>query len=499
MLFSFNERDANVQTKEEANLFFRSVQSTIWKKLRELNTNLKCPQCANIVKVGKGGWASNGTAGAQEPRHIQLQCPCQSKTLIMRVIHYTLEQMKEHQHANWLMDAIEAVKQAQRSYNNFKETNPPKRKRHREDGPMDNFVQRPSTDPKDKLIEELSKQLQDQAKQMQDKANQLEELKTKLDEQDKLINQLLQEISTTNQLLQDGMATKNSDTTPRAKPQQTLEKSSKSNQETAPQREDWADQEVTYAKITKQYRPLTKHQLTYKTRRVMKPAPRNPMEFTRLYFTLPNGTALKDLQYIEKIKVLEQVLKRIGIKRKVALYSIIGRSLVEIYVPNVQQPFVEELLEQHDLTKVEWTPWKQSPFNQQVDNREATFRRLNGLMRRARFGNLRKAIIHDAPEDYKIKLEQAQQARQVGLIDQILHHPSHTLATGEKPALRAGQTLALRVDDRPADVMLALRADQPADQTLALRADGQDDEMETASNDLDNASVDSEQPAARCQ
>jgi hypothetical protein len=96
-------------------------------------------------------------------------------------------------------------------------------------------------------------------------------------------------------------------------------------------------------------------------------------------------------------------MKYLGIKNKVVLWSLIGNSIVEIYVPEASSTTVLENIEMKDGTAIR-NPniWLKPDFMEQAKFEQSTLARLKWQTKNSKFQNLTSCIMQGVPAHLEI-------------------------------------------------------------------------------------------------
>jgi hypothetical protein len=122
------------------------------------------------------------------------------------------------------------------------------------------------------------------------------------------------------------------------------------------------------------------------------------MEFERITFAI-SSKPLKNIAKRAKHKVVATLLSQLGLRKHATLFSLIGNSMVELYVPACVANVVRDGLTSAKLTPSSRNPWETPSFLAEKDYTPAIVNRLALLHCRARFVKLREAILLGASEE----------------------------------------------------------------------------------------------------
>lgn len=127
--------------------------------------------------------------------------------------------------------------------------------------------------------------------------------------------------------------------------------------------------------------------------------PTEVQNFTRVLIQLPSNRELSRCPKAQKNSMVRKILKQLGIHRKVALFSLMGSSALEVYVPGRQLELVTSVLKGKGLTYEKDCAVLHVPtYGKQADVNAKVVCRLSYLYRRSTTQNLRLAILQGLPE-----------------------------------------------------------------------------------------------------
>lgn len=141
---------------------------------------------------------------------------------------------------------------------------------------------------------------------------------------------------------------------------------------------------------------------------VPRQAPSEPLQFERIRFRIsPAGSCIK-----ERVFCVRRLLNHIGLKRKVLLISVLGKSVAEVYVATDDAHSVTKGLQDKSFEVIEdkdpmFVPWCGKPGDEIERN---VVLRLKYLYNRAKTKNLKEAIIKGYPPSI---IEQVSEATSV--------------------------------------------------------------------------------------
>jgi hypothetical protein len=132
---------------------------------------------------------------------------------------------------------------------------------------------------------------------------------------------------------------------------------------------------------------------------MIRPKP-EPMQFERIHLLLENGRILKGKSTATRNRTIKSLLKYMGIKNKVVLWSLVGNSFVEIYVAVASVNTVLENIELRGGTALQNPDiWMTPVFMDATKFEKATFARINWQTKQSRFINLTNCIRQGMPDD----------------------------------------------------------------------------------------------------
>lgn len=136
-----------------------------------------------------------------------------------------------------------------------------------------------------------------------------------------------------------------------------------------------------------------------------------PLEFGRIHLRVNNNRQMKGLRHGQARKVVELMFQQMGIRNKVARFSLIGRSIVELYYP-MQYGAKEDILRkiQQGGAKVveDFDPLKQPEFSSRSteDFEELIVNRISTMINKAYTPrNLKAAMLKDLPDRLIAEIE----------------------------------------------------------------------------------------------
>ena len=128
---------------------------------------------------------------------------------------------------------------------------------------------------------------------------------------------------------------------------------------------------------------------------------REPLEFVRLHIEIYDTRSIKRAKKeMQVAKLVWTLLKMIGIARWTLEYSLIGNSILEIYVKANNLNSVKETLAEKEMNLIEEFDIATKPTHAQTDDYKSLLvKRIKFLYGRARLVNLRKCILGGLPEE----------------------------------------------------------------------------------------------------
>jgi hypothetical protein len=158
-----------------------------------------------------------------------------------------------------------------------------------------------------------------------------------------------------------------------------------------------------------------------------------PVEFDRVSFRVQSGIFSK-YKAGDRFFIARMLLKQLGLgggpdsRRKYFDLSLIGNSVIEIYVPRPELVQVQKILRDHNLSVIEEGPLFSPDFGTASSEkiRDAVVSRLSGLYRRASLMRLKECILRDLPEELKQAIREKAIPREA-VAAAILAHASASL------------------------------------------------------------------------
>ncbi len=174
--------------------------------------------------------------------------------------------------------------------------------------------------------------------------------------------------------------------------------------------------------------------------RAMRPIPAVPMTFERSHLKVAAQPFI-GLSPFQKRNTVKEILKNIGIRKEVVLFSMMGNSLIEIYYPSIAKNRVLDLIRFAKMELAEVNPWKpaqlggQDQFKDRATQMLFRMARLYGL---ARFKKLKETILMGATsEQHRLTMIKIQE-----LYPGLLQEPGFNL-----DAFRTRATADLEMSD----------------------------------------------------
>jgi hypothetical protein len=126
-----------------------------------------------------------------------------------------------------------------------------------------------------------------------------------------------------------------------------------------------------------------------------------PAEFVFLHLKLKDNSKLKKMSRSDRTRYMNSLFKTIGIEKNVVSFSLIGLSVVELYVPVVTQEETKSKLKNfHAEVTVNFDRINPPPYLRNPEKfKEALTHRLTLLTLRSRFVNLNRAILEGIPNE----------------------------------------------------------------------------------------------------
>lgn len=127
-----------------------------------------------------------------------------------------------------------------------------------------------------------------------------------------------------------------------------------------------------------------------------------PIEFVKIQFVVPNTKSIKQLKPYARREWVQRALKFLGVRKETFEHSLIGCSIVEIYVPAEEASAVKAKLADRGVELV--TNGKLCPENHKQSPEKiekAIISRLATLLNRAKLVRLKACILRDFPENVK--------------------------------------------------------------------------------------------------
>jgi hypothetical protein len=128
-----------------------------------------------------------------------------------------------------------------------------------------------------------------------------------------------------------------------------------------------------------------------------------PLEFTRVHFQVLDNRPIKKCKNFHEVKeVIRGLFADLKIKKSVVEFSMIGKSIIEMYVKTDHMAKVEEALASHDI-KLDFNMDLTAPpeFAKVKDPQGKLVSRLGFLYKQARLQNLRECILENLTQELK--------------------------------------------------------------------------------------------------
>jgi hypothetical protein len=128
-----------------------------------------------------------------------------------------------------------------------------------------------------------------------------------------------------------------------------------------------------------------------------------PMKFERIHLVLENARMLKGKSTAVRNRITKCLLKYLGIKNKVTLWSLIGNSIVELYVPEASIDTVLENIELKDGTALRNPDiWIKPDYMEWDKFEKSTLARVNWQTKQSKYINLTECIRQGMPEAFNL-------------------------------------------------------------------------------------------------
>lgn len=127
-----------------------------------------------------------------------------------------------------------------------------------------------------------------------------------------------------------------------------------------------------------------------------------PIEFAKIQFVVPNTKSLKALKPYARREWVAKALKFLGVKSVTFEHSLIGNSIIEIYVPVEEATKVKRKLSEQDVELVKGN--NLCPVNHTQSNdhiKQAIISRIAVLLNRAKLQRLKACILRDQPTEIR--------------------------------------------------------------------------------------------------
>lgn len=119
-----------------------------------------------------------------------------------------------------------------------------------------------------------------------------------------------------------------------------------------------------------------------------------PVEFERIHVQIyDRKELLKCSSAAEKTQVINSVVQKIGLADKVAAKSLIGNSLLELYVPKHLKDDIKVSLKEKNISLTNFIPEEIPSYAKTSDCSSKIINRLSYLYRKSRFTNLKECIL----------------------------------------------------------------------------------------------------------
>jgi hypothetical protein len=129
-----------------------------------------------------------------------------------------------------------------------------------------------------------------------------------------------------------------------------------------------------------------------------------PKEFSKVSFSISNKRVFKGFTYAQKKNTLLKIIHQYGLNQKVVRISLVGDSILELYVISEEKETVTARMQSNGWTQVEFNPEDLPSFSSNKDEiaqKEALINRIAFLYAGTTLQNLKKLFIADLSESAK--------------------------------------------------------------------------------------------------
>jgi hypothetical protein len=129
-----------------------------------------------------------------------------------------------------------------------------------------------------------------------------------------------------------------------------------------------------------------------------------PKEFSKVSFSISNKRVFKGFTYAQKKNTLQKIIHQYGLNQKVVRISLVGDSILELYVISEEKEIVTARMQSNGWTQVEFNPEDLPSFSSNKDEmaqRAALINRIAFLYAGTTLQNLKKVLTEDLSESTK--------------------------------------------------------------------------------------------------